>query len=153
MFLLDVFGMSNPKIAILEAEIEQKWLDRNLVELKELISKYHRKYYPQGTCWSNLLLVQAEFDDSAVSYDLYQFIPDQPCDYPGMSKLLSDALALPAAANHATATQETYIWLAYLNLYKRDFQNADVCINKVVDLNVMAEIPKLMYYTVNGIIF
>jgi hypothetical protein len=41
--------MDNPKVALIESEIENCRQTRNWVGLGERVSKYHRKYYPNGS--------------------------------------------------------------------------------------------------------
>ncbi|KAJ3249748.1 hypothetical protein HK103_004431, partial [Boothiomyces macroporosus] len=94
----------NPKILILEQEIDKNRILKNYQELQENVAKYHRKYYSQGSVLGYIALAEVVYNEPEIPYDDDVVIPPEPIFLDKVHANLQKALAsAPDASTNGLA--------------------------------------------------
>ncbi|KAJ3272125.1 Tetratricopeptide repeat protein 7A [Terramyces sp. JEL0728] len=146
----------NPKILILEQEIDKNRILKNYQELQENVAKYHRKYYTQGSVLGYVALAEVAYSEPDIAYDDDVILPSEPIFLDKVHANLQKALSCaPDASTNGIAMLQCQIWLAYIDYLNRE-QASAYGIIKDCDLTPLKDLPatdsivpttQLMYYT------
>jgi hypothetical protein len=78
-------NLKNPKIGLLEQEIENARSKQDKSEVVDLVGKYHKKYYPETTgkrsltvAFGFLALAEYYYKKPEIDYDLETILPLKP---------------------------------------------------------------------------
>ncbi|KAJ3322235.1 Tetratricopeptide repeat protein 7A [Boothiomyces sp. JEL0866] len=152
----------NPKILILEQEIDKNRVLKNYQELQENVAKYHRKYYTQGSVLGYVALAEVVYSEPDIPYDDDVVVPSDPIFLDKVHANLQKALSCaPDASTNGLAMLQCQIWLAYVDYLNREFASAygtikDCDIAAVKELqqsDLIVQTTQLMYYSVTALIY
>ncbi|KAI8893149.1 hypothetical protein BC833DRAFT_609421 [Globomyces pollinis-pini] len=157
--------LRNPKIGLLEQDIDKNRLKRAYDDMNANALKYHKKYFPQGTVLGYLALAESEFKNITLSidYDLGVYLPKNPPDFDRILVLLNQAISTNAETPNEMYFSQANVLLAYIQVLKYDPKSALNTLEKI-NHQAMLDATKelditfgstalIMYYTVYGWVY